>query len=98
MTSGDFSIFITLSLRYRLLGYHLMLTYIIVFDSHQEKLPVFLRSFTTGWAYTRILSRGVEILQRLRRYEVILCHLTQIQLHKQRLKNVTVKDVMGVLS
>lgn len=36
---------------------------------HQEELPVFLRSFTTGWAYTRILSRGVEILQRLRRYE-----------------------------
>ncbi|XP_029991545.1 fanconi-associated nuclease 1 [Sphaeramia orbicularis] len=37
--------------------------------SHQEELPVFLRSFTTGWAYMRILSRGVEILQRLRRYE-----------------------------
>ncbi|XP_069018044.1 fanconi-associated nuclease 1 [Embiotoca jacksoni] len=37
--------------------------------SYQEELPVFLRSFTTGWAYTRILSRGVEILQRLRRYE-----------------------------
>ncbi|XP_029290000.1 fanconi-associated nuclease 1 [Cottoperca gobio] len=37
--------------------------------SHQEELPVFLRSFTTGWTYTRILSRGVEILQRLRRYE-----------------------------
>ncbi|XP_070687037.1 fanconi-associated nuclease 1 [Pempheris klunzingeri] len=37
--------------------------------SHQQDLPVFLRSFTTGWAYTRILSRGVEILQRLRRYE-----------------------------
>lgn len=37
--------------------------------SHQEELPVFLRSFTTGWAYTRILSRGVEILQRLRQYE-----------------------------
>ncbi|XP_072242136.1 fanconi-associated nuclease 1 [Leuresthes tenuis] len=36
---------------------------------HEEELPVFLRSFTTGWAYTRILSRGVEILQRLRRYE-----------------------------
>ncbi|KAF7658752.1 hypothetical protein LDENG_00008420 [Lucifuga dentata] len=35
---------------------------------HQEELPVFLRSFTAGWAYTRILSRGVEILQRLRRY------------------------------
>lgn len=42
----------------------------IVLDSHQEELPVFLRSFTTGWAYTRILSRGVEILQRLRHYEV----------------------------
>ncbi|XP_070829265.1 fanconi-associated nuclease 1 [Chaetodon trifascialis] len=37
--------------------------------SHQEELPVFMRSFTTGWAYTRILSRGVEVLQRLRRYE-----------------------------
>ncbi|KAK3548646.1 hypothetical protein QTP70_015930 [Hemibagrus guttatus] len=37
--------------------------------SWQEQLPVFLRSFTVGWAYTRILSRGVEILQRLRRYE-----------------------------
>ncbi|XP_054476203.1 fanconi-associated nuclease 1 [Anoplopoma fimbria] len=37
--------------------------------SHQEELPVFLRSFTTGWAYTRILSRGVDILQRLRHYE-----------------------------
>ncbi|XP_019969572.2 fanconi-associated nuclease 1 [Paralichthys olivaceus] len=37
--------------------------------SHQEELPVFLRSFTTGWSYTRILSRGVEILQRLRQYE-----------------------------
>ncbi|KAM8891803.1 fanconi-associated nuclease 1 isoform 2-T2 [Spinachia spinachia] len=37
--------------------------------SPQEELPVFLRSFTTGWAYTRILSRGVEILQRLRHYE-----------------------------
>ncbi|XP_037539505.1 fanconi-associated nuclease 1 [Nematolebias whitei] len=37
--------------------------------SLQEELPVFLRSFTTGWAYTRILSRGVEILQRLHRYE-----------------------------
>uniref|UniRef100_A0A3Q3H1W9 Fanconi-associated nuclease n=1 Tax=Kryptolebias marmoratus TaxID=37003 RepID=A0A3Q3H1W9_KRYMA len=36
---------------------------------HQEELPVFLRSFTAGWAYTRIFSRGVEILQRLRRYE-----------------------------
>uniref|UniRef100_A0A6Q2Z9X0 Fanconi-associated nuclease n=1 Tax=Esox lucius TaxID=8010 RepID=A0A6Q2Z9X0_ESOLU len=37
--------------------------------SHQENLPVFLRCFTTGWAYTRILSRGVEILQRLHRYQ-----------------------------
>lgn len=37
--------------------------------SHQEALPVFLRCFTTGWAYTRILSRGVEVLQRLRCYK-----------------------------
>ncbi|XP_071007467.1 fanconi-associated nuclease 1 isoform X1 [Oncorhynchus clarkii lewisi] len=36
---------------------------------HQEELPVFLRCFTTGWAYTRILSRGVEVLQRLRCYK-----------------------------
>ncbi|XP_036417627.1 fanconi-associated nuclease 1 [Colossoma macropomum] len=37
--------------------------------SCQEALPVFLRCFTVGWTYTRVLSRGVEILQRLRRYE-----------------------------
>nr|XP_020479354.1 fanconi-associated nuclease 1 [Monopterus albus] len=37
--------------------------------SHEEELPVFLRSFTTGWTYTRIFSRGVEVLQRLRQYE-----------------------------
>lgn len=35
---------------------------------------MFLRSFTTGWAYTRILSRGVEVLQRLRQYEVLVLH------------------------
>ncbi|KAG7281003.1 hypothetical protein CRUP_016635 [Coryphaenoides rupestris] len=39
--------------------------------SYQEQLPVFLRCFTTGWAYTRILSRGVEILQRQRCYKAI---------------------------
>lgn len=46
----------------------------LLMNSHrpQEELPVFLRSFTTGWAYTRISSRGVEILQRLRRYEVFV--------------------------
>ncbi|KAI4889045.1 hypothetical protein NFI96_023804 [Prochilodus magdalenae] len=37
--------------------------------SNQQALPVFLRCFTVGWTYTRVLSRGVEILQRLRRYE-----------------------------
>ncbi|MBN3311635.1 FAN1 nuclease, partial [Atractosteus spatula] len=36
---------------------------------HHEELPVFLRCFSVGWAYTRILSRGVEVLQRLRLYE-----------------------------
>uniref|UniRef100_A0AAQ6AIY7 Fanconi-associated nuclease n=1 Tax=Amphiprion ocellaris TaxID=80972 RepID=A0AAQ6AIY7_AMPOC len=47
---------------------------------HQEELPVFLRSFTTGWAYTRILSRGVEILQRLRRYEEAVDELQSLLL------------------
>lgn len=55
----------------------------IVLDRHQEELPVFLRSFTTGWAYTRILSRGVEILQRLRRYEVYTLTLShKFKIHK----------------
>uniref|UniRef100_A0A3B3ZRM4 Fanconi-associated nuclease n=1 Tax=Periophthalmus magnuspinnatus TaxID=409849 RepID=A0A3B3ZRM4_9GOBI len=47
-------------------------------DFYQEELPVFLRSFTTGWAYTRILSRGVEILQRLRRYEEAVVELQSL--------------------
>uniref|UniRef100_A0A3B4WT68 Fanconi-associated nuclease n=1 Tax=Seriola lalandi dorsalis TaxID=1841481 RepID=A0A3B4WT68_SERLL len=47
---------------------------------HQEELPVFLRSFTTGWAYTRILSRGVEILQRLRQYEEAVKELRSLLL------------------
>ncbi|XP_036133732.1 fanconi-associated nuclease 1 [Molossus molossus] len=34
-----------------------------------EDLPLFLRRFTVGWVYTRILSRAVEILQRLHMYE-----------------------------
>uniref|UniRef100_A0A2K6BYG2 Fanconi-associated nuclease n=1 Tax=Macaca nemestrina TaxID=9545 RepID=A0A2K6BYG2_MACNE len=34
-----------------------------------EDLPVFLRCFTVGWIYTRILSLFVEILQRLHMYE-----------------------------
>ncbi|XP_062998685.1 fanconi-associated nuclease 1 [Elgaria multicarinata webbii] len=32
-------------------------------------LPEYLRRFTVGWVYTRILSRGVEVLQRLHMYE-----------------------------
>lgn len=48
---------------------------LMISPRYQEELPVFLRSFTTGWAYTRILSRGVEILQRLRRYEVFFIYL-----------------------
>ncbi|XP_053437947.1 fanconi-associated nuclease 1 [Nycticebus coucang] len=34
-----------------------------------EDLPLFLRCFTVGWIYTRILSRSVEILQRVHMYE-----------------------------
>nr|XP_061813302.1 fanconi-associated nuclease 1-like [Nerophis lumbriciformis] len=48
--------------------------------SHHKELPIFLRSFTTGWAYTRILSRGVEILQRLRRYEEAVNELRSLLL------------------
>ncbi|XP_008310687.1 fanconi-associated nuclease 1 [Cynoglossus semilaevis] len=43
--------------------------------SHEKELPVYLRSFTTGWSYTRLLSRGVEILQRLRKYEEAVVEL-----------------------
>ncbi|XP_063053132.1 fanconi-associated nuclease 1 [Engraulis encrasicolus] len=47
----------------------------------EAEMPVFLRSFTVGWTYTRIMSRGVEILQRLRQYEeavvVLRCLLEQ---------------------
>ncbi|NXX52690.1 FAN1 nuclease, partial [Scopus umbretta] len=37
--------------------------------SYHRVLPVYLRHFTVGWVYTRILSQGVEILQRLHMYE-----------------------------
>ncbi|XP_010147661.1 PREDICTED: fanconi-associated nuclease 1 [Eurypyga helias] len=37
--------------------------------SYHRVLPEYLRHFTVGWVYTRILSQGVEILQRLRKYE-----------------------------
>ncbi|NWQ61529.1 FAN1 nuclease, partial [Neopipo cinnamomea] len=37
--------------------------------SYHRVLPEYLRRFTVGWVYTRILSHGVEILQRLHRYK-----------------------------
>ncbi|NXT50491.1 FAN1 nuclease, partial [Pluvianellus socialis] len=37
--------------------------------SYHRVLPEYLRHFTVGWVYTRILSQGVEILQRLHRYK-----------------------------
>ncbi|NWU13375.1 FAN1 nuclease, partial [Cephalopterus ornatus] len=37
--------------------------------SHHRALPEHLRRFTVGWVYTRILSQGVEILQRLHMYK-----------------------------
>ncbi|NXF93186.1 FAN1 nuclease, partial [Eubucco bourcierii] len=37
--------------------------------SYHRVLPECLRHFTVGWMYTRILSQGVEILQRLHMYE-----------------------------
>ncbi|XP_037766704.1 fanconi-associated nuclease 1 isoform X5 [Chelonia mydas] len=41
---------------------------VILKRCHRD-LPEYLRRFTVGWMYTRILSRGVEILQRLHMYE-----------------------------
>ncbi|XP_066541617.1 core-binding factor subunit beta isoform X1 [Hoplias malabaricus] len=46
--------------------------------SYQKELPVFLRCFSVGWTYTRILSRGVEILQRMRRYEEAVAELRSL--------------------
>ncbi|NXY18014.1 FAN1 nuclease, partial [Atrichornis clamosus] len=37
--------------------------------SYHRALPDYLRRFTVGWVYTRILSQGVEILQRLHMYK-----------------------------
>ncbi|NXO31277.1 FAN1 nuclease, partial [Cisticola juncidis] len=37
--------------------------------SYHRLLPDYLRRFTVGWVYTRILSQGVEILQRLHKYK-----------------------------
>ncbi|XP_066184658.1 fanconi-associated nuclease 1 isoform X2 [Sylvia atricapilla] len=37
--------------------------------SYHRTLPDYLRRFTVGWVYTRILSQGVEILQRLHKYK-----------------------------
>ncbi|XP_069654144.1 fanconi-associated nuclease 1 isoform X3 [Haliaeetus albicilla] len=37
--------------------------------SYHRVLPEYLRHFTVGWVYTRILSQGVEILQRLHMYK-----------------------------
>ncbi|XP_073474969.1 fanconi-associated nuclease 1 [Aquarana catesbeiana] len=36
---------------------------------YHAELPLYLRCFTVGWVYTRILCRGVEILQRLHLYQ-----------------------------
>uniref|UniRef100_A0A8C5TWU5 Fanconi-associated nuclease n=1 Tax=Malurus cyaneus samueli TaxID=2593467 RepID=A0A8C5TWU5_9PASS len=37
--------------------------------SYHGVLPDYLRRFTAGWVFTRILSQGVEILQRLHKYK-----------------------------
>ncbi|XP_062402515.1 fanconi-associated nuclease 1, partial [Sardina pilchardus] len=45
---------------------------------HEKELPVFLRPFTVGWTYTRIMSRGIEILQRLKCYEEAVVQLRAV--------------------
>ncbi|KAM3828217.1 fanconi-associated nuclease 1 [Vipera latastei] len=46
--------------------------------SHHRALPEFLRRFTVGWLYTRILSQGVEILQRLHMYQEAVEQLQEL--------------------
>ncbi|XP_034265304.1 fanconi-associated nuclease 1 [Pantherophis guttatus] len=46
--------------------------------SHHRALPEYLRRFTVGWLYTRILSQGVEILQRLRMFQEAVEQLQEL--------------------
>ncbi|XP_048812367.1 fanconi-associated nuclease 1 [Lagopus muta] len=46
--------------------------------SNHRVLPEYLRHFTVGWKYTRILSQGVEILQRLHMYEAAVQELQEL--------------------
>ncbi|XP_032088351.1 fanconi-associated nuclease 1-like [Thamnophis elegans] len=46
--------------------------------SHHRALPEYLRRFTVGWVYTRILSHGVEILQRLHMYQEAVEQLQEL--------------------
>nr|XP_060611765.1 fanconi-associated nuclease 1 isoform X2 [Anolis sagrei ordinatus] len=56
---------------WRELGNHPSLRY-------HATLPEYLRRFTVGWVYTRILSYGVEILQRLHMYEEAVAQLQDL--------------------
>ncbi|KAF6077477.1 FANCD2 and FANCI associated nuclease 1 [Phyllostomus discolor] len=49
---------------------------------YHENLPLFLRCFTVGWVYTRILSRAVEILQRLHMYKEAVKELEDLLAQK----------------
>ncbi|XP_070618283.1 fanconi-associated nuclease 1 [Erythrolamprus reginae] len=46
--------------------------------SPHRALPEYLRRFTVGWLYTRILSHGVEILQRLHMYQEAVEQLQEL--------------------
>ncbi|NWJ04160.1 FAN1 nuclease, partial [Crypturellus undulatus] len=46
--------------------------------SYHRALPEYLRHFTVGWVYTRILSQGVEILQRLHMYKEAVRQLQEL--------------------
>ncbi|XP_063169987.1 fanconi-associated nuclease 1 isoform X2 [Candoia aspera] len=45
---------------------------------HHRALPEYLRRFTIGWLYTRILSQGVEVFQRLHMYEAAAEQLQEL--------------------
>uniref|UniRef100_A0A3B4WQ28 Fanconi-associated nuclease n=1 Tax=Seriola lalandi dorsalis TaxID=1841481 RepID=A0A3B4WQ28_SERLL len=51
-----------------------------LYTTAKRHQSIYLFLFTTGWAYTRILSRGVEILQRLRQYEEAVKELRSLLL------------------
>ena len=56
----------------------LSLTSAILPRSHASQLPVFLRQYTAGAVYTRVLSYGVELLQYNKQYSQAVQQLEEL--------------------